>query len=79
VNDAGYGQFYNPERKFGFIHLHPRVPDLFFGGRRVIGEPVKRGDDVELWLADSPIRGRGLVAVEVKRLRPTARTDLVTQ
>ena len=38
--------FSHPQKRFGFIRLHPQVTDLFFDQRKVIGEPIKRGDAV---------------------------------
>ena len=64
----GYVKFYNTEKKFGFIRIHADVGDLFFDGQQVIGEPIKWGDTVEYWIGDSRIPGRGLVAVDVKRV-----------
>jgi cold shock CspA family protein len=60
----GYVTHYNAEKEFGFIRTE--AGDWFFRSKDVTGD-VQRGDVVMFWLDDSR-RGRGLVAVEVKRL-----------
>ena len=68
----GFVVLYDAPKHFGFIRIDPRVADLFFDGRHVLGESVRRADEVEFYLDDHP-KGRGLIAVDVKRITSLAR------
>jgi len=61
----GYVQRYDFERGYGFIRNE--AGDWYFRSSDVIGE-ITRGAAVEFWLDDSRVPGRGLVAVEVRRI-----------
>ena len=60
----GFVVFFDQTRKYGFVANE--AGQWFFHARQTIGE-VQKGDVVEFWLNDSPVR-EGLEAVEVRRL-----------
>ena len=52
-------QYFNSEKRFGFIRIHPDTADVYFDGQHVIGKPVKWGDRVSFWLDNTLVVQNG--------------------